>query len=212
MVTVARWCDSPIVGGCVVPAGPDDADPGAGDDAGGMRVAFPRRGHWRRAGRPRVTAVGLVGEGGDRFAGAGGCCPAEVDAAGLARGLGDRRCAHRTATPLADRGTGLQRPHGGLVDGGGGEGERSVETIGRTAPPFLITCTSNARMPMVSATPISGHGILEQRRSQTHALVASVDCVSPHGRPGYDRAYPVERMDLRFASTAGGRARRGSSE
>jgi hypothetical protein len=44
-------------------------------------------------GGPGVPQPGVVGEAGDRFPGARVRCPAEVDPAGLAGGLGDRRRA-----------------------------------------------------------------------------------------------------------------------
>jgi hypothetical protein len=79
-----------VVGGVGVPAGPDDAEPGAGDDAVGVGVAFAAvAGVAVEALGPSWLHPGVVGEGGDCLAGAGVGGPAEVDASGLARGFGD---------------------------------------------------------------------------------------------------------------------------
>jgi len=81
-----------VVGDAGAPAGPDDADPGAGDDAGGVRVALaPGSGVGVELRSPWRLHPGVVSEGGDSFAGAGAGGPAEVDAGGLAGGAGDWR-------------------------------------------------------------------------------------------------------------------------
>jgi hypothetical protein len=61
--------DGGVVGGAGVPAGPDDADPGAGDDADRVRVALAAcSGIGVELGRPGRLLAGVVGVGGDGLA------------------------------------------------------------------------------------------------------------------------------------------------
>src|SRR5437763_11458606 len=97
-----------VVGGAGVPAGPDDAEPGAHEDADGVRVALAAgAGVAVEPGGPGGGVAGIVGPGAERLAGAGVGGPAEAHGPALAGGLGDRHGA--------DLGRGLV--------GGGGAGE-----------------------------------------------------------------------------------------
>jgi hypothetical protein len=81
-----------IVGLLCGPADPNDAKPGSGDNASGVRIAFPASaGVSVELGSPGLLQPGIVGEAGDRLPDAGVRCPAEVDPAGLARSACDRR-------------------------------------------------------------------------------------------------------------------------
>src|SRR5579875_29795 len=81
-----------VVGDAGVPAGPDDTQPGAHEDADGMRVPLAA-GLSVDLSRPGRAVTGVVGEGREGFAGAGVGGPAAADGLGRAGGLGDRRGA-----------------------------------------------------------------------------------------------------------------------
>src|SRR5262245_23017553 len=83
-----------VVRGLVDPAGPDDADPGAGEHADGMWVVVAAGDRVSvDPGRPRAGVAGVVGPQGDRGAEALVAGPAEVHGVVLAGGLGDRHDA-----------------------------------------------------------------------------------------------------------------------
>ena len=83
-----------VVGLAAGPAGPDHAEPGAGDDAGGVWVGFAAgAGVGVEAGGPGRLHASVVGEGGQGLAGSSVGGPAELDPAGLAGGSGYRRRA-----------------------------------------------------------------------------------------------------------------------
>src|SRR5487761_650497 len=80
-----------VVGDAVEPAAVDDADPGTGEDACGVRVVFAAgAGVVVDLGGPGAGVPAVVGEGGDRLAEALVAGPAEVDGTVLAGFLGDR--------------------------------------------------------------------------------------------------------------------------
>jgi len=78
----------------VLPEAPDDAAPGAAEDADGVLVAAAARsGAVFDVGRPRIVVAAGVGERADRRAEAVVAGPAEARALGLARFDGDARLA-----------------------------------------------------------------------------------------------------------------------
>src|SRR5580658_10443767 len=80
-----------VVGHAVEPASVDDADPGAGQDADGVRVVFAGgAGAVVDVSGPRAGVPAVVGEGGERGAESGVAGPAEADGAVLAGLFGDR--------------------------------------------------------------------------------------------------------------------------
>src|SRR6476469_8828876 len=79
-----------VVGGVVLPAVPDDVDPGAGQDAYGVGVVVAAGdGAVVEVGGPGVGPSGVTGEVGDGVAQLFGARPTESDAADLA-GLSGR--------------------------------------------------------------------------------------------------------------------------
>src|SRR3954467_6681687 len=79
-----------IVGRAIGPGLPEDADPGAREDADSVGVVTaPGSGPAVDVGRPGGGVAGVVGEAGDGSPEAGVASPAE-DAAALARLAGDR--------------------------------------------------------------------------------------------------------------------------
>src|SRR5215211_5940405 len=83
-----------VVGGGLLPAGPDDPEPGTGEDAGGVGVALATGpGVGIQAPGPGRGQACVVGEGGQGLASSTVGGPAEIDPAGLGRGLGHRRRA-----------------------------------------------------------------------------------------------------------------------
>src|ERR1051326_2421344 len=72
-----------VVAGAVAPAGPDDAQPGAGQDPAGVRVAFA-------GGSGVVVDLRGPGEGGDGYAGSAVGGVAEEHVAVFAGFAGDR--------------------------------------------------------------------------------------------------------------------------
>ena len=83
-----------LVGAMVLPAAPEDATPGAGEDADGMRMAAATRASTLvDQGRPAGAVSGVVGKGGEGTAQAFVARPAEDDGAVLAGGVGDGRQA-----------------------------------------------------------------------------------------------------------------------
>src|SRR3974377_732832 len=80
-----------VVRDAVDPAGPDDADPGAGQDADGVRVVLaPGAGVGVDLGGPGAGVPAVVGEGGDRLAEPLVAGPAELHAAVVAGVPGHR--------------------------------------------------------------------------------------------------------------------------
>ena len=93
-----------------MPAGPDDPQPGAHQDADGLGVALAApAGLAVQVGCPRRGVAAVVGEDAQGGAGAGVGCPAELDHGGLAGLLGDWRGANlgsgggEVAGPVQDR-------------------------------------------------------------------------------------------------------------
>src|SRR5215218_884073 len=87
-----------VVGGVVLPDAPDDADPGASQDAHGLGVsAGALEGLGVGAGRPWGGVAGVVGEVDDGVAQLLVARPAEPDATAGARGAGDRGYPARAA-------------------------------------------------------------------------------------------------------------------
>ena len=83
-----------VVGFAIDPGAPDDAQPGAREDANGVRmVAAARAGLRVDDGRPRRGVARVVGQAGQRGAQAVIAGPAEGHGLGLARGVGDGRDA-----------------------------------------------------------------------------------------------------------------------
>src|SRR5207244_12108548 len=92
-----------VVGLAGVPAGPDDAQPGAGEDADGVWVAAAAgAGAVVDVGGPGAAVAGVVGEGGERLAGAGVAGVAEADGAVGAGGFG-HRCRAELGGGVLDR-------------------------------------------------------------------------------------------------------------
>ena len=74
-----------VVGGVVLPAVPDDVEPGSGEHAGGVGVVVASgAGLAVEVGGPGVGAAGVAGEVGDGVAELFVAGPAEADRAGLA--------------------------------------------------------------------------------------------------------------------------------
>src|SRR5690349_25136981 len=103
---LAAAVEGGIEGGTVLPAAPDDPQPGAGQDPDGVRMpaATPGRGGVD-AGGPGVghpAAVGEVHHGGAEFLAAG---PAEYGLAALAglAGRGQAPASAASAAPVGDR-------------------------------------------------------------------------------------------------------------
>src|ERR1017187_9129897 len=83
-----------VAGYAVEPAAVDDADPGAGEYAGGVRMVLAAgAGIVADLRGPGAGVPAVVGEGGDRDAEPLVAGPAEVDGAVLAGLAGDRRAA-----------------------------------------------------------------------------------------------------------------------
>jgi hypothetical protein len=83
---VAGW----VVGFSVDPGAPPDADPGSGEDAGGVGMVAPAGpGAAVDVGGPTRAVAGVVGEAGDCGAQAVVASPSEDDAAAFAGGVGD---------------------------------------------------------------------------------------------------------------------------
>jgi hypothetical protein len=79
-----------VVGFSVDPGAPQDADPGSGEDAGGMGMVAPAGpGAAVDVGGPTRAVAGVVGEAGDCGAQAVVASPSEDDAAAFAGGVGD---------------------------------------------------------------------------------------------------------------------------
>src|SRR5918992_2070591 len=134
-----------VVGGFVVPAAPDHADPGAGQDADGVGVVFAcPAGVVVELGGPWAGASAVVGERGDRLPESLVARPPKVHGLVLAGGLGDRSASGQrgdrvggcvglaAVAPLGEYlgGVDLTRPWqrredlavGVLVESGGGRG------------------------------------------------------------------------------------------
>ena len=78
-------CRVGVVGGVVLPAVPDDVEPGAGQDADGVGVVVAAgAGSVVEVGGPGVGAAGVAGEVADGVAELFVAGPAEPDGAGLA--------------------------------------------------------------------------------------------------------------------------------
>src|SRR5580704_5298846 len=123
---VAGW----VVGGSVLPAVPDDVQPGAGEDADGVRVVVAAGdGLVVELGGPGAGAAGVAGEVGDGIAELLVAGPAEPDGADLA-GLAGGRCRSSQAgqrfgggeagAAVADLG---EQPGGADASGAGQAGE-----------------------------------------------------------------------------------------
>src|SRR5437588_13037384 len=83
-----------VVGRVGVPAGPDDAEPGAGEDADGVWVAAAAgAGFAVDPVGPGGGVAGVVGVEGERLAGFGVGRVPEADGVVLAAAFGDRYCA-----------------------------------------------------------------------------------------------------------------------
>src|SRR5262245_9818059 len=81
-------CD--VVGLAILPAPPDKAQPGAGQDSDGVgMIAAARAGAGIDGGRPRRGVSGIIGERGDGLAEALVTRPPEDDPAVFARGASD---------------------------------------------------------------------------------------------------------------------------
>src|SRR5437879_1032134 len=80
-----------IVGCSGLPGAPEDADPGSGEDAGGVGVVLAAgTGALVDVGGPGAGEPTVGGEGGNRHPQAFVACPAEGHAAVLARSFGHR--------------------------------------------------------------------------------------------------------------------------
>src|SRR5271167_2558382 len=97
LILVEQCLKGPMIGGvvgdCVLPAVPDDVEPGAGEDADGVGVVVSSgSGAVVEIGGPRVGASAVAGEVADCIAELFVCSPTESDVfdfSGLARGGSD---------------------------------------------------------------------------------------------------------------------------
>src|SRR5450755_298874 len=188
-----------VVGDAVEPAAVDDADPGAGQDADGVRVVLAAGpGGCVDLGGPGAGGAAVVGEGGHGLAESLVAGPAEVDGAVLAGGLGDRCHAGQgsdrqvliafgltgtTGCP-ASSSTSASRPFGRSIATGmpAGSPSRARTAISR-ASPSAVCATGNAATcrPPGSSTHTAWISEDQSIPTKNSASGSASDTVSPHG-------------------------------